>query len=104
MCLNLTNDSEAMIVQNCRYCWEFLFKPKEVTYRLRNLGLEEVRPKKTLNIKVVADFINSLKKVEAQNFNIGRRNYEAVKLVGFSRYDFDLESILSFFWFLRFAS
>jgi hypothetical protein len=68
------------------------------------LGLEEARPKKTLNIKVIADFINSLKKVEAQDFDIGRRNYEAVKLVGFSRYDYDLESILSFFWFSRFAS
>jgi hypothetical protein len=30
------------------------------------------------------------------DFDIGRRNYEAVKLVGFSRYDYDLESIFKF--------
>jgi hypothetical protein len=60
------------------------------------LVLEEERPKETLNIKVVEDFINSLKRVETQNFNIGRRNYEAVKLVGFSRYDYNLESIFKF--------
>jgi hypothetical protein len=67
MCLNLTNDSEVANVQSRRYYWEFLYKLKEVTYRLRNLGLEEVRPKETLNIKVIGDFINSLKRVETQN-------------------------------------
>jgi hypothetical protein len=77
-------------------CWKFLFKPKELTYRLRNLGLEEAIPKETMNINVVVDFINSLKRVETQNFDIRRRNYEAVKLVGFSRYDYDLESVFKF--------
>jgi hypothetical protein len=67
MCLNSTNDSEVANVQSRRYYWEFLYKLKEVTYRLRNLGLEEVRPKETLNIKVIGDFINSLKRVETQN-------------------------------------
>jgi hypothetical protein len=28
------------------------------------MGLEEARPKETLNIKVVEDFMNSLKRVE----------------------------------------
>jgi hypothetical protein len=71
MCLNSTNDSEVMIIQSCRYFWEFLFKLKEVTYQLQNLSLEEERPKETLNIKSVGDFISSLKKVETQNFDIG---------------------------------
>jgi hypothetical protein len=60
-----------MIIQSCRYFWEFLFKLKEVTYQLQNLSLEEERPKETLNIKSVGDFISSLKKVETQNFDIG---------------------------------
>jgi hypothetical protein len=38
------------------------------------------------------------------DLDIGRRNYEAVKVVGFSRYDYELESICKFFWFSRFAS
>jgi hypothetical protein len=71
MCLNSTNDSKVMIIQSCRYFWEFLFKLKEVTYQLQNLSLEEERPKETLNIKSVGDFISSLKKVETQNFDIG---------------------------------
>jgi hypothetical protein len=58
--------------------------------------LREVRPRKTLNIKVVTDFINSLKRVETRDFDIGRRNDEAVKLVGFSRYDYILESFFKF--------
>jgi hypothetical protein len=90
-----------MIVQSCRYCWELLFKPKEVTYRLQNLGLEESRPKETLNIKVVGDFINSLKMMETQNFDIGQRNYEVVKLVGLSRYGYDLDSIFKFILVLK---
>jgi hypothetical protein len=75
-----------------------------VTYRLRNLGQNETRSKETLNIKVVEDFINSLKRVETQDLEIGRRYYEAVKLVGFSRYDYELESIRKFLLILRFAS
>jgi hypothetical protein len=75
-----------------------------VIYRLRNLGQNETRSKETLNIKVVEDFINSLKRVETQDLEIGRRYYEAVKLVGFSRYDYELESIRKFLLILRFAS
>jgi hypothetical protein len=101
MCHKLTNDSEVTIVQSCRYCWNFLFKPKEVTYRLQDLILEEPRPKETLNIKVIGDFINSLKRVEMQDFDIGWRNYEAVKLVGFSRCDYELESICKFLLVLK---
>jgi hypothetical protein len=56
MCFNPTNDLEVMIIESCWYCWKFLFEPTEVTYRLWNLGLEEVRPKETLNIKVVGGF------------------------------------------------
>jgi hypothetical protein len=98
MCLHSTNNSEVTIVQSRQYYWEFLFKLKEVTYRHRNLGLEEERTKETLNIKIVGDFINSLKRVGTQNFDIRRRNYEAVNFIGFSRYDYDLELI--FFKFL----
>jgi hypothetical protein len=65
------------------------------------LGLEEARPKETLNIRVIGDFINSLTGVENQNFDIGRRNYEAVKFVGFSRCDYDLESIFKFLLVLK---
>jgi hypothetical protein len=50
----------------------------------------------TLNIKVVEDFINSLKRVKTKDLDIGRRYYEAVKLVGFSRYDYELESFCKF--------
>jgi hypothetical protein len=55
-----------------------------------------------MNIKVVGDFISSLKRVETQNLDIRRRDYEAIKLVGFSRYDYDLESIFSFNFLLVF--
>jgi hypothetical protein len=47
----------------------------------------------TLNNKVIGDVINSLKRVEMQDFDIKRRNYEAVELVRFSRYDYELELI-----------
>jgi hypothetical protein len=105
MRLNLTNDSDVTIVHSCRCCWKFLFEPQEVTYQLRNLILEEPRPKETMNIKVIGDFINSLKRVETQNFDIGRMKREGLKLKGFLSYDFDLESkILSFSWFSWFAS
>jgi hypothetical protein len=54
----------------------------------------------TLNNNTVGNFISSLRRVGTQNFNIRRMNYEMVKLVGFSRYDYELESIfLSFFCF-----
>jgi hypothetical protein len=56
------------------------------------LILEEPRPKETINIKVVGDFINSLKRVETQNFYIRRMKQEGLKLKGFLSYDFELES------------
>jgi hypothetical protein len=55
-----------------------------------------MRSKETLNIKVIEDFINSLKRVQTQDLDIERRYYEAVKLVGFSIYDYELESICKF--------
>ncbi len=96
MCLNLTNDSEVTIVQSCRYYGIFLFELKEVTHRLRNLGFEEVRPKEILNIKVIGNFINSQKRVISQNFDTGRMKRNGLKLKGFLRYDFELESIFMF--------
>jgi hypothetical protein len=77
-------------------CWKFLFALKGVTYGLQNLSLFEARSKGTSNIKVVGNFISSLKKVEIQNFDIGRKNHEVLKLTGFSGYDFKLESIFKF--------
>jgi hypothetical protein len=102
MYLNLTNDSEVTIVQSCQYYWKFLFEPKEVTYRLRNLSLMKVRFGETLNSEVVENSIRFLKRVETQNFDTERRNHEGWNLIGLSRYDFESESIfLSFFWFFR---
>jgi hypothetical protein len=56
-------------------------------YRLRNLSLIEARSKEILNIKVTGNFVNSLKRVETPNFDPGRRNHEALKLVGILRHD-----------------
>jgi hypothetical protein len=53
MCLNLSNGSKVMIVQSCGYCRKFWFEPTEVSYRLQTLILEELRPKETMNIKVI---------------------------------------------------
>jgi hypothetical protein len=49
-----------------------------------------------MNIKVIRKFIYLLKRVETHNFDIGRRNQEALKLIRFLRYDFELESIFNF--------
>jgi hypothetical protein len=41
--------------------------------------------------------------VKTQNFDIGRRNHEVLKSIGFSRYDFELDLIfLCFFWIVSF--
>jgi hypothetical protein len=45
-----------------------------------------------MSIKVVRDIINSLKRVETQNFEIGRTKREGLKLKEFLSYDFELES------------
>jgi hypothetical protein len=55
-----------------------------------------VRLEETLNIKVVWNFISSLKRVETKNFDTGQRNQEGLKLVGFLRYYFEFESIFKF--------
>jgi hypothetical protein len=44
-----------------------------------------------LNIKVIGNCINSLKRVKTQNFDIGRTKQEGLKLKGFLSYDFKLE-------------
>jgi hypothetical protein len=49
-----------------------------------------------MNIKVVGGFIHSLKRVETQNFDIGRTKQEGLKLKGFLSYDFELESNFKF--------
>jgi hypothetical protein len=49
-----------------------------------------------MNIKVVEGFIHSLKRVETQNFDIGRMKREGLKLKEFLSYDFELESIFKF--------
>jgi hypothetical protein len=46
-----------------------------------------------MNIKVIGDFINSLKRLETQNFDIGQTKREGLKLKGFLSYDLKLESI-----------
>jgi hypothetical protein len=57
-----------------------------------------------MNMKVIGDFINSLKGVETQNFDIERTKRKGLKLKGILSYDFELESIfLSFSWFSWFA-
>jgi hypothetical protein len=85
MCLNLTNDSEVTIVQSCQYYWKFLFEPKEVTYRLRNLSLVKVRFGETLNREVVGNSIRFVKRVKTKNFDTKRRNHEGSKLIRLSR-------------------
>jgi hypothetical protein len=39
--------------------------------------------------------------METQDFDIGQRNYEVVKLVGLSRYGSDLDSIFQFLLVLK---
>jgi hypothetical protein len=68
-----------------------MFKPKEVTHLLQNLGLKEARPKEILSIKVIRNSINSLKRVIAQNFDMERMKRKGLRLKGFLRYDFELE-------------
>jgi hypothetical protein len=56
----------------------------------------EVRFEETLNIKVIGNSINFLKRVETQNSDTEQRNHEGSKLIGFLRYDFEFESIFKF--------
>jgi hypothetical protein len=60
------------------------------------LGLIKARLDETLNIEVVGNPISFLKRGETQNFDIREGNHEALKLIGFSRYGFELESIFKF--------
>jgi hypothetical protein len=64
---------------------KILIEPNEAIYPLRKLSLMEVRSTETLNIKIIGKSVRFLKRVETQNFDIGRRNNEALKLIGFSR-------------------
>jgi hypothetical protein len=52
----------------------------------------------TLNNKVVGNFISFVKRVGTQNFDIGRKEHEGLKLERFSRYYFELESIFKAFF------
>jgi hypothetical protein len=56
----------------------------------------EVRSGETLNIEVIGNSIRFPKIVETQNFDTKRRNHEGSKLIGLSRYEFELESIFKF--------
>jgi hypothetical protein len=94
-------------------CWKFWVESNEVTFWLQDLSLIEARYGKTLNIEVIGKFTSSLKRVETHNLDTGRRNHEALKLIGTSRCDFELESIFKFLldykfplhdWFSKFAS
>jgi hypothetical protein len=51
---------------------------------------------RTWNIKIIDHFIAFLTRGRAQGFDIGWKNYGALKLDRFSRYDFELESIFKF--------
>jgi hypothetical protein len=53
----------------------------------------ESRFVETMNRKIVENLIRFLERVETQNFDTGRRNHEGSKFKGFSRYDFESESI-----------
>jgi hypothetical protein len=93
--LNRINDSGVMVSESCRWLLEILiYWTKWCTSQLQNLSVIDARSVETLNIKVVENFINSLKRVETPNFDIGRRNHEGLKLVGLLRYDLEFKSIL----------
>jgi hypothetical protein len=100
MCHNWTNYSGVMVPDSCQWLLEILIKPNGVIYWLRNLSLIEAKSRETLNIEVVGNSTSLLKRVQTQNFDTGWRNHKGSKLMGFSRYDFELESI--FFKFLLF--
>jgi hypothetical protein len=57
------------------------------------LGWIEARIAETLNNKDVGNFISFIRRVGTQNFDIGRKEHEGLKLKEFSRYDFESESI-----------
>jgi hypothetical protein len=96
MCHNRTNYSGVMVPKICRWLLEILIEPNDVIYRLRNLSLIKAKFGETLNIEVVGNFISLLKRVETQNFYTGRRKHEGLNLIGFLRYDFNLELIFKF--------
>jgi hypothetical protein len=92
----LKYDKQRRSYDHCKLkgcCWKFWFESKEVTYRLWTLGLNEARSKGTLNIKVIGNYIDSLKRVKTQNFDIRQTKRKGLKLKGFLSYDFELESI-----------
>jgi hypothetical protein len=93
-----------MVPESCRWLLKILIELNEAIYQLWNLSLMKAKSGETLNIKVVENSISFLKRVEIHNFDTGRRDHKGSKLMEFSRYDFELESIfLSFFWFSGFT-
>jgi hypothetical protein len=89
----MTNGSEVMINIIWGCCYNFWFEPNDVTSQLWYLGLIEARSEETLNIEVVGNSISFLKREKTQNFDIKQWNHEALKLIKFLRYGFELESI-----------
>jgi hypothetical protein len=89
MCLNPMNESGVMIVETCRWLLEILLLAKW-SNRWWDSGQIETRSRETQTITFIGKSIGFLKRVENHNFDIGWTNHEAVKLVGFSRYDFEL--------------
>jgi hypothetical protein len=82
-----------MVPESCRWLLKILIELNEAIYQLWNLSLMKAKSGKTLNIKVVENSISFLKRVEIQNFDTGQRDHKGLKLMEFSRYDFELESI-----------
>jgi hypothetical protein len=96
MHFNLINDPWVMISKTCQWLLEILIWTEWSTCRLWNPSLFDVRSEVTLDIKVIGNFIGFLKSVETQDFDTVRRNHEVLKLIWFSRYDFEFESIFKF--------
>jgi hypothetical protein len=82
--------------------WSWLGRQNSVLDRLRYLGKFGIwahfqwKTDRTWNIKIIEHFIAFLTRGRAQGFDIGWKNYGALKLDRFSRYDFELESIFKF--------
>jgi hypothetical protein len=52
-----------------------------------------------MNTKVLDNFITFLTRGRTQNFNFERRNYDYLKLIELTRYDFQFKLISSSFQF-----
>jgi hypothetical protein len=87
-----------MISESQGVLLEFLFKPKKVTYRLRNLSLKKASYAVTPNSKIIENSMSILTRVETQIFEIRRRKHEWLKLIRFLRYCIKMG--INFFKFL----